>query len=191
MPDNSICGCTQIITNNVFLVGPHYNSAETNELLRIATLIESSGYTVYMPHRDGLNYDLVFAHFKAQNNTDEEAAKLTANLSHEFNVYKLSRSNLIIGNINTYDPATIALLSIASISCIPTLLYRDDTRSFDCGIPIEPTIRALTECDIITSCFDIISAIETALSTKSCICISSGLNKLIDAGSKIIKGNFR
>lgn len=190
---SNICGCTQIISNNIFLVGPYYNQAEKNEMTRMASIIETSGYTVYMPHRDGLDYNLVYNYFKSQNKTDKVAGNLASKLLYQYDVYNLSRSNCIIGNINyaVPDPTTVALLSIASISCIPVVLYKDDIRPFTCYSTIEPTLKALTNYEILTSLCDIVQVIENILNEKVCICISDGLNKVITAGSKIIKANYR
>ena len=81
---------------NVYLAGPMFNASEKNCNLKITNVLESYGYSVFLPQRDGIEAALL------EGKTEEELI----NMIFPLDVQNVLNADIIFMNIDELEPHT-------------------------------------------------------------------------------------
>ena len=110
----------------VYCAGPLFNRSEREEMTAIADQLMESGYTVYLPHRDGMEFRLILD-VLVERNWDTPTA---AQFLHEA--------------IFALDEGAVSEAAMAWVLGKPLIAYQDDVRSLIQG-RVNPLLVGMVE----------------------------------------------
>jgi nucleoside 2-deoxyribosyltransferase len=148
-------------TCRVYCAGPLFNQAERAEMSAIAEALCENGYTVYLPHRDGMEFRLVLEVLVARGWNAPTAAHFLHAAIFALDVYQLAvECDAVVWNLNgrTPDEGAVSEAAIAWTLGKPLLAYRDDVRSLIAG-RVNPLLVGLVDFETVET----IGAIPAAL----------------------------
>ncbi len=124
--------------DSVYLAGPLFNEPERFEMERIAEALETSGFKVFLPHRDGLEFAEIFPYLVDKlNYSPEDVSRWMGFAIDALDVYQVIIVNgSLVMNLNgrVPDEGAIAELTMAWMLGKPTLIYKNDLRSLTSNI---------------------------------------------------------
>lgn len=178
--------------HRIYVAGPAYNSAERAELNRIAAVLKRAGFLTYLPHRDGLKESKVVAQLQSEGRSLEAAQTEASNLIFQFNVYNLMKARAVVvdANFAELDAGVVSLTSIAFSTCMPVIMYRDDSRTFSASSEVNPIFSALKTVPFVRTIAAIPAAVRASFSKLDAKCISESIRSIMIAGSRINRGRF-
>jgi len=194
MPNKKPCDCCKCpITKLVYIAGPTFNIAERNEQLRIAQFLESRKFPVFLPQRDGLQFDRVYDRLIRQGLLEEAALKETKRIIYHNNIFNLLKADVLVAYVSGIEPdsGTISLSAIAFSACMPLVMYKDGSRYQTALAELDPMVSELPNMPAATRLFDVPTQINKLLAKRQCKCISSNLKDILKDASKINFGQFR
>jgi nucleoside 2-deoxyribosyltransferase len=120
----------------IYCAGPLFNEAERREMAAIAGVLESAGFTAFLPHRDGFVFadvvrELVRGGYKAA-----EAAPMVQRAIFWLDCYEtLVGCQGLVLNLNgrVPDEGAVAEAAMAWTAGLPVVVYKDDVRSHILG----------------------------------------------------------
>ncbi|WP_417378198.1 nucleoside 2-deoxyribosyltransferase [Gimesia sp.] len=116
----------------VYCAGPLFNRSEREEMTAIADLLMESGYTVYLPHRDGMEFRLILDVLVERNWDTPTAAQFLHEAIFALDVYQLViECEVMVWNLNgrTPDEGAVSEAAMAWMLGKPLIAYQDDVRS--------------------------------------------------------------
>jgi len=116
----------------VYCAGPLFNRSEREEMTAIANQLIDSGYTVYLPHRDGMEFRLILNVLVERNWDAPTAAQFLHEAIFALDVYQLViECEAMVWNLNgrTPDEGAVSEAAMAWILGKPLIAYQDDVRS--------------------------------------------------------------
>lgn len=116
----------------VYCAGPLFNRSEREEMTAIADLLMESGYTVYLPHRDGMEFRLILDVLVERNWDTPTAAQFLHEAIFALDVYQLVIECVVmVWNLNgrTPDEGAVSEAAMAWMLGKPLIAYQDDVRS--------------------------------------------------------------
>lgn len=145
----------------VYCAGPLFNSAERQEMTTIAEALTASGYQVYLPHRDGMEFRLVLEVLIARGWDRTIAAQFLHEAIFALDVYQvIVECDALVWNLNgrTPDEGAVSEAAIAWTLGKPIVAYQDDVRSLIAG-RVNPLLVGLVDFERV----DEVDAIVPAL----------------------------
>lgn len=120
----------------IYCAGPLFNGKEREEMLEIAQHLESSGYDVFLPHRDGLELSQVAMGLIDEGMQQESANELLAKVIFHVDTFQVSDCDGLVLNMNGRVPDEGAMVEagIAWSLGKPVVIYKNDARSVIMGI---------------------------------------------------------
>ena len=115
----------------VYCAGPLFNECERREMTEIADALCEEGFTVYLPHRDGMEFRLILAELAAKGWDKVEAAKFLHQSIFALDVYQLAvECHAMVWNLNgrVPDEGAVSEAAIAWTLGKPLVAYTDDAR---------------------------------------------------------------
>jgi nucleoside 2-deoxyribosyltransferase len=117
---------------NVYFAGPMFNASEKEFNLKLTNVLESYGYSVFLPQRDGIEAALL------EGKTEEELIEMIFPLD----VQNVLNADIIFMNIDGRVPDEGACVELgigynAGKRCYG---FKTDTRSVEAGMEINPMI---------------------------------------------------
>tara|TARA_R110002111_G_scaffold258083_1_gene326789 strand:+ start:6751 stop:7452 length:702 start_codon:yes stop_codon:yes gene_type:complete len=116
----------------VYCAGPLFNRSEREEMTAIADLLSETGYTVYLPHRDGMEFRLVLEVLVERNWDAPTAAQFLHEAIFALDVYQLViECEAMVWNLNgrTPDEGAVSEAAMTWMLGKPLIAYQDDVRS--------------------------------------------------------------
>lgn len=115
----------------IYCAGPLFNKKEQDEMQEIATALEKSGFSVFLPHRDGFEFSKLIENFKEMGWTEEKANKILSKAIFTLDVFEVLDSQGLVLNINGRVPDEGAMVEagIAWNAGKTVVIYKTDTRT--------------------------------------------------------------
>ncbi|MCH9653089.1 MAG: nucleoside 2-deoxyribosyltransferase [Planctomycetes bacterium] len=116
----------------VYCAGPLFNRSEREEMTAIADLLTETGYSVYLPHRDGMEFRLVLEILVERNWDTPTAAQFLHEAIFSLDVYQLVvECEAMVWNLNgrTPDEGAVSEAAMTWMLGKPLIAYQDDVRS--------------------------------------------------------------
>jgi len=129
----------------VYCAGPLFNGSERREMETIAGRLCDAGYSVYVPHRDGMEFRLVRAVLIDRGWDPVLAGRSLHQAIFALDVYQLAvECDAVVWNLNgrTPDEGAVSEAAIAWTLGKPLVAYSDDARSLIVG-RINPLLAGL------------------------------------------------
>jgi|GraSoi2013_115cm_1033766.scaffolds.fasta_scaffold78677_1 nucleoside 2-deoxyribosyltransferase len=120
----------------VYCAGPLFNAGERAEMDSIAGMLEQSGFSTFLPHRDGLEFAQLKPELEKLGASPNEAASIVDRAIFSLDTYQLLRQcDVVVANLNgrVPDEGTIVEATLAWHSDKPLILYKADVRSMLSG----------------------------------------------------------
>jgi len=120
----------------VYCAGPLFNPTERAEMTAIADALCEAGYTVYLPHRDGMEFRLVLDVLVEREFDKIEAAAFLHAAIFALDVYQLAAEcDAMVWNLNgrVPDEGAVAEAAMAWTLGKPLVAYKDDVRTLITG----------------------------------------------------------
>lgn len=146
----------------VYCAGPLFNRSEREEMTAIADQLMESGYTVYLPHRDGMEFRLILDVLVERNWDAPTAAQFLHEAIFALDVYQLViECEAMVWNLNgrTPDEGAVSEAAMAWMLGKPLIAYQDDVRSLIQG-RVNPLLVGMVDFESV----DEIELIPNALS---------------------------
>jgi nucleoside 2-deoxyribosyltransferase len=122
--------------HRVYCAGPLFNQAERDEMTAIADVLQASGFAVYLPHRDGMEFRHVHHQLVDQGWPAPQAAHFLHQAIFALDIYQLVEAcDSVVWNLNgrTPDEGAVSEAAIAWTLGKPLVAYKDDVRSLITG----------------------------------------------------------
>jgi nucleoside 2-deoxyribosyltransferase len=148
----------------VYCAGPLFNTAEREEMTAIAAALVAAGHTVYLPHRDGMEFRLVLEVLIARGWEPAVAAHFLHAAIFALDVYQvIVACDALVWNLNgrVPDEGAVSEAAIAWTLGKPIVAYQDDVRSLIAG-RVNPLLVGLVDFERV----DDIDAIVPALAEQ-------------------------
>ena len=120
----------------VYCAGPLFNQSERDEMTAIADALVGAGHTVYLPHRDGMEFRLVREILIGRGWDAEIAGQFLHEAIFALDVYQLTIAcSAMVWNLNgrVPDEGAVAEAAMAWTLGKPLIAYQDDARSMIAG----------------------------------------------------------
>lgn len=116
----------------IYCAGPLFNQGERDEMSEIAAVLETAGYSTFLPHRDGLELAHLLPELRLLGADASNADQTVERAIFSLDVYQLlSGSEGVVANLNgrVPDEGTVVEATLAWHSGKPLILYKSDARS--------------------------------------------------------------
>jgi nucleoside 2-deoxyribosyltransferase len=115
----------------IYCAGPLFNTKEKEEMAEIAAALETSGYRVFLPHRDGFEFAHLVDVLKGIGLSDARASKLLNKAIFTLDVFHVLDSDGLVLNINGRVPDEGATVEagIAWNAGKQVVIYKNDART--------------------------------------------------------------
>ncbi|MDX1969753.1 MAG: nucleoside 2-deoxyribosyltransferase [Planctomycetaceae bacterium] len=158
----------------VYCAGPLFNSAERNEMTAIADALVATGFSVYLPHRDGMEFRLVLEVLVDRGWERAVAAQFLHEAIFALDVYQVIVScDALVWNLNgrTPDEGAVSEAAIAWTLGKPIVAYQDDVRSLIAG-RVNPLLVGLVDFERVDEIDAIVPALQETLTRQRPLKIS-------------------
>lgn len=173
----------------IYCAGPLFNNKEKEEMQEIASTLESSGYEVFLPQRDGLEFFNLFSAFANLGVSERVARRILNKAIFTLDVFQLLNSHGLVININgrVPDEGAIVEASIAWSSGKKIVIYKSDARTLLNGND-NPLLLGLSDFKVVDRIKDLPQAFDgtqvNAVNDSSVI-DTTLLNTLYERGKQI------
>lgn len=152
----------------VYCAGPLFNGAEREEMTAIADLLTETGYSVYLPHRDGMEFRLILDVLVERNWDSPTAAQFLHEAIFALDVYQLViECEAMVWNLNgrTPDEGAVSEAAMAWMLGKPLVAYQDDVRSLIQG-RVNPLLVGMVDFESVDQIALIPNALSAAITNQ-------------------------
>jgi len=151
--------------HKVYCAGPLFNPKEREEMEQIAKALEDSGYSVFLPHRDGLEFADLFPCLLKKGFQAHDAHSILNLAIFSLDVFQIISSDGLLLNMNGRVPDEGAMVEagIAWSHNKVIVIFRSDSRSLIEG-NCNPLVLGLSDFTFISSYDEITTAFESKFS---------------------------
>ena len=149
----------------VYCAGPLFNQPERDEMTSIADVLVADGHSVFLPHRDGMEFRLVNEVLVARGWEPQVAGQFLHEAIFALDVYQLAIAcNAMVWNLNgrVPDEGAVSEAAIAWALGKPLIAYHDDARSKIAG-RMNPLLVGLVDFTTVNRIQDIPRALTAEL----------------------------
>lgn len=176
----------------IYCAGPLFNQAERDEMTAIADILCEAGFSVYLPHRDGMEFRLVLEELVDRGWPAPLAAQFLHAAIFALDVYQLAvECQAVAWNLNgrVPDEGAVSEAAIAWTLGKPIVAYMDDARSLISG-RVNPLLVGLVEFETKDNINEIPGALKEAIETEDYQPVSLNslpprLQKAVSDGNKL------
>ncbi len=146
----------------VYCAGPLFNQSERDEMTAISDVLVSQGHSVFLPHRDGMEFRLVREALIEQGWDPEIAGTFLHEAIFALDVYQLAIAcDAMVWNLNgrVPDEGAVSEAAIAWTLGKPLIGFQDDARSLIAG-RVNPLLVGLVDFVTVCRIQDIPTALE-------------------------------
>lgn len=143
----------------IYCAGPLFNPSERSEMAQIAETLTQSGYRVFLPQNDGLEFARLFPAFLKKGVQPKEAEQLLNMAIFALDVFQVKDSHGLVLNMNGRVPDEGAMVEagIAWAYQHPIVIYNSDDRSLIQGNS-NPLILGLANFETVSRYEDVPTA---------------------------------
>lgn len=140
------------LNKKIYCAGPLFNQSEREEMQAIADCLETVGFDVFLPHRDGLEFRNVLPDLIDRGIPESEANVIITRSIFALDVYQVLDSDGLVFNLNgrVPDEGTMVEAGIAWSSGKAIVGYKNDARSLIEGSD-NPLVVGLTDFELVDS----------------------------------------
>lgn len=133
-------------TPKIYCAGPLFNPKEREDMDSIALALETAGYAVFLPQRDGLELARLLPVLIEKGISEKEASVVLNNAIFSLDVFEVIDSDGVILNINGRVPDEGAMVEagIAWAHEKPIVIFKNDDRSLIQG-SCNPLVMGLAD----------------------------------------------
>lgn len=145
----------------VYCAGPLFNQPERDEMTSIADVLVEAGHTVYLPHRDGMEFRLVLKLLIERGWEGEIAGQFLHEAIFALDVYQLAVvCDAMVWNLNgrVPDEGAVSEAAMAWTLGTPLIAYSNDVRSKLAG-RMNPLLAGLVDFATVASIQEIPAAL--------------------------------
>lgn len=156
---------SQTDASRIYCAGPLFNQAERDEMTAIADALCDAGFTVYLPHRDGMEFRLVLEELVQIGWAAPLAAQFLHAAIFSLDVYQLAAEcQAVAWNLNgrVPDEGAVSEAAMAWTLGKPIVAYKDDVRSLITG-QVNPMLVGLVEFETKEAIGDLPGALKEAI----------------------------
>ncbi|MEK6705126.1 MAG: nucleoside 2-deoxyribosyltransferase [Bdellovibrionota bacterium] len=149
----------------IYCAGPLFNPKEREEMQEIASSLEEAGYSVFLPHRDGLEFALLFPMLLQRSLTPQRAREILNRAIFSLDVFQITDSHGLVLNMNGRVPDEGAMVEagIAWARKKILVIFRTDSRSLIEG-NCNPMVLGLADFSFVATHEDILRALDDKFS---------------------------
>jgi nucleoside 2-deoxyribosyltransferase len=149
----------------IYCAGPLFNPKEREEMQEIASVLEVAGYSVFLPHRDGLEFALLFPMLLQRSVTPQHARDILNRAIFSLDVFQITDCDGLVLNMNGRVPDEGAMVEAGiAWACNKVLvIFRTDSRSLIEG-NCNPMALGLSDFSFVTTHEDILRALNDKFS---------------------------
>lgn len=149
----------------IYCAGPLFNPIERDEMGQIAEALDSSGYSVFLPQRDGLEFAQILPQLLSRGISECESKYILNNAIFSLDVFQVMSCDGLILNMNGRVPDEGAMVEagIAWSHDKPIVIFRSDVRSLVEG-SCNPLIMGLSDFASVSDYQDISTAFDDKFS---------------------------
>lgn len=135
----------------IYCAGPLFNSIERNEMAAIANELKIAGFSVFLPHEDGLEFARLFPAFLERGFQQKEAQQILNNAIFSLDVFEVVDSDGLLLNMNGRVPDEGAMVEagIAWAHNKPIVIFNSDDRSLVQGV-CNPLVLGLSNFEVVS-----------------------------------------
>ena len=135
----------------IYCAGPLFNPQERKEMSEIANALRESGYSIFLPQEDGLEFSRLFPAFLERGLNDKEAQKILNLAIFSLDVFEVINSDGLVLNMNGRVPDEGAMVEagIAWAHNKPVVIFNNDDRSLLQGA-CNPLVVGLSNFEVAT-----------------------------------------
>lgn len=152
----------------IYCAGPLFNQAERDEMTAIADVLCEAGFTVYLPHRDGMEFRLILVELVDRGWPAPLAAQFLHEAIFALDVYQLAvECQAVAWNLNgrVPDEGAVSEAAIAWAIGKPIVAYMDDARSLIEG-RVNPMLVGLVEFETKVTIGELPMALKAAIEAE-------------------------
>lgn len=149
----------------VYCAGPLFNQSERAEMTEIADRLCRSGFEVYLPHRDGMEFRHVLDELVRRGWSSAVAGSFLHSAIFALDVYQLvAECGSMVWNLNgrVPDEGAVSEAAMAWMLGKPLIAYKDDFRTMITGRD-NPLLAGLVDFDLIADKAHIVMTLERAI----------------------------
>ena len=152
----------------IYCAGPLFNPKEREEMENIAVALECSGYSVFLPQRDGLEFSRLLPVLLQRNVSAEGATKILNNAIFCLDVFHITDSHGLVLNMNGRVPDEGAMVEagIAWAHDKTLVIFKNDDRSLLEG-NCNPMVLGLSNFEFVSEYKEIPSAFSAKFSKRA------------------------
>lgn len=146
----------------VYCAGPLFNQPERDEMTAIADVLVDHGYSVFLPHRDGMEFRLIHEVLIQRGWDAQRAGQFLHEAIFSLDVYQLAMAcDAMVWNLNgrVPDEGAVSEAAIAWTLGKPLIAYHDDARSKIAG-RMNPLLVGLVDFQSVNRIGDIPAALH-------------------------------
>jgi nucleoside 2-deoxyribosyltransferase len=149
----------------IYCAGPLFNPKEREEMQEIASSLEEAGYSVFLPHRDGLEFALLFPMLLQRGLTPQRAKDVLNRAIFSLDVFQITDCHGLVLNMNGRVPDEGAMVEagIAWARKKILVIFRTDSRSLIEG-NCNPMALGLSDFSFVATHKDILLALDAKFS---------------------------
>jgi len=175
----------------VYCAGPLFNRSERGEMSAIADCLEASGFRVFLPHRDGMEFRLQIELLVGRGWSREVAGQFLHSAIFALDIFQLSEEcEAMVWNLNgrTPDEGAVSEAAIAWTLGKPLVAHTDDARSLIDG-RLNPLLSGLVDFETVDDIAKIPDALNRAIQQSDKLKANSTLpakvRRTIEAGRQL------
>jgi nucleoside 2-deoxyribosyltransferase len=146
----------------VYCAGPLFNQSERDEMSAIAEVLIEAGHSVFLPHRDGMEFRLIHEVLIERGWDAVIAGQFLHEAIFALDVYQLAiPCNAMVWNLNgrVPDEGAVSEAAIAWTLGKPLVAYQDDVRTKIAG-RMNPLLVGLVDFESVSRIADIPAALK-------------------------------
>lgn len=135
----------------IYCAGPLFNPIERKEMLAISNTLKDAGFSVFLPHEDGLEFARLFPTFLERGFQQNDAQKILNHAIFSLDVYEVIDADGLVLNMNGRVPDEGAMVEagIAWANNKPIVIFNSDDRSLVQGV-CNPLAMGLSNFEVIS-----------------------------------------
>jgi nucleoside 2-deoxyribosyltransferase len=152
----------------IYCAGPLFNPKEREEMQEIASVLEGAGYSVFLPHRDGLEFAFLFPSLLQRSVAPQQATEILNRAIFSLDVFQIADSDGLVLNMNGRVPDEGAMVEagIAWACKKVIVIFRNDSRSLIEG-NCNPMALGLADFSVVTTLDDVLQTISAKISSAA------------------------
>lgn len=150
---------------SIYCAGPLFNPKEREDMDLIASTLEKSGYKVFLPHRDGIEFAKLNSLFVEMGHSLDEANSISSKAIFFIDTFQVLENDGLVLNLNGRVPDEGAMVEAGIGWALgkPIVIYKNDSRSLLSGQD-NPLVAGLSKFKIISNVEDLPDEFNRAFS---------------------------